>query len=322
MVFGKDFAKVPGSRINSVTAKRRSRKLESTELARPTLLADVMQGVSFPARSARTHYRHPLSTLTYVTIDTGNGGIIRNLNSDGVAVQAVARLRPHQRVRLRFELRFPRFRVETYGEVSWANDSGQCGIRFLDLPARNRREINEWIFSNLLDGFAPKAGHRSIFENLQSSHIHERLIAEESHGLILSARPRPPIRPEIADAKFDGGDYLPRNWREDDESVYEGGLQLNWLSRPLSGTVLAWLVDSLIVLAALLLFTVIFLAIAHELPVWPLTLAAATAAAVLVAGAYWTLFVAFGGASLGVRIAQSVASAEDDENIEEENRFR
>lgn len=314
--------KYPGSRINSVTAKRRPRKLESTELARPNLPADVMQGVSFPARSARIHYRHPLSTLTYVTIDTGNGGIIRNLNSDGVAVQAVARLRPQQRVRLRFEMRFPRFRVETYGEVTWANDSGQCGIRFLDLPPRTSREINEWIFSNLLDGFAPKAGHRSIFENSHGSLIHERLITEESHGLILSAQPRPSIHPEIANTKFDGGDYLPRNWGEDDESVYDRRVQLDWLSRPLSGRVLAWLVDSLIVVAALLLFTVIFLAIAHELPVWPLTLAAATAAAVFVAGTYWAVFVVFGGASLGVRIAQSVASAEEDENIEEENRFR
>jgi hypothetical protein len=43
-------------------------------------------------------------------------------------------LRPQQRVRLRFELRGPRVRVETYGHVSWAHSSGQCGIRFEELP--------------------------------------------------------------------------------------------------------------------------------------------------------------------------------------------
>src|ERR1017187_10977199 len=95
-----------------------------------------MQSVFFPARQARTHYRHELRTLTYVTLDEANGGIIRNMNHEGVAVQAVAALHQQQRVRLRFELRFPRLHVETYGQVSWASPSGQCGIRFVDLPAR------------------------------------------------------------------------------------------------------------------------------------------------------------------------------------------
>ena len=101
-----------------------------------------MQVVSFPARQARTHYRHELRTLTYVTLDAANGGIIRNLNSAGVAVQAVAPLRQQQRVLLRFELRFPRLRVEAYGHVSWASSSGQCGIRFVDLPAQTARQID------------------------------------------------------------------------------------------------------------------------------------------------------------------------------------
>src|ERR1022692_1018144 len=123
-----------------------------------------MEAVSFPVRQARSHYRHELRTLTYVTLDDANGGIIRNLNHEGVAVQAVAAVRPHERVRLRFELRFPRLRVETVGQVSWATPSGQCGIRFMDLSARTRQQINEWIFSNLLDAIAREAAHpRSIF---------------------------------------------------------------------------------------------------------------------------------------------------------------
>ena len=123
-----------------------------------------MQTATSPARQTRTHYRHELRTLTYVTVDEANGGIIRNLNHEGVAVQAVGPLRRHQRVRLRFELRFPRLRVETYGQVSWATPSGQCGIRFVDLPARTRRQINEWIFSNLLGAVARdvRSYHRSI----------------------------------------------------------------------------------------------------------------------------------------------------------------
>src|SRR5271155_4985733 len=168
-----------------------------------------MQEVSFPARHARAQYRHELRTLTYVTLDDANGGIIRNLNHEGVAIQAVAALRPQQLVRLRFELRFPRLRVETRGQVSWANRSGQCGIRFIDLPARTRLHINEWIFSNLLDAIVRDATHpRPIFGRSAVSIVSEENVPEEivcdqnasekdspdkTDGLILSPAPRPAI---------------------------------------------------------------------------------------------------------------------------------
>src|ERR1019366_7165832 len=156
-----------------------------------------MQSVSFPAREARTHYRHELRTLTYVTLDEANGGIIRNMNHEGVAVQAVAALHQQQRVRRRFELRFPRLHVETYGQVSWASPSGQCGIRFVDLPARATHQINEWIFSNLLDAVAPgPALPPSCFGAYVVAIAPEEKIREENAGLTLSAPPRPPIRLE------------------------------------------------------------------------------------------------------------------------------
>ena len=47
-----------------------------------------MQAATFPVRCARTNYRHELRTLTYVTLDEANGGIIRNLSREGVAVQS------------------------------------------------------------------------------------------------------------------------------------------------------------------------------------------------------------------------------------------
>jgi hypothetical protein len=107
-----------------------------------------------PVREARAHHRHELRTLTYVTLDQANGGIVRNLSHDGIGVQVVAGVRPRQQLRVRFELRYPRLRVEARGEVTWATFSGQCGIRFLDLSPRTAHQIDEWIFGNLLDGAA------------------------------------------------------------------------------------------------------------------------------------------------------------------------
>jgi len=136
-----------------------------------------------PARQARAKHRTKLRTLTYVTLDQANGGIVRNLSHEGIAVQAVAALRPRQEVRVRFELRYPRLRVEARGEVTWATVSGQCGIRFLDVSPRMTRQINEWIFGNLLEGASLHS------ERAGSMFASSALSSPEEDGLMVSAAP-------------------------------------------------------------------------------------------------------------------------------------
>ena len=293
-------------------------------------------------RQARTPYRHELRTLTYVTLDDANGGIIRNLNREGVAVQAVGALRERQLVRLRFELKLPRLRVEANGLVQWARRSGQCGIRFVDLPASTGCQIDEWIFSNLLDALsrdaidsqpifggsvvsiarAENAGSRDIrHRSIRKEIAQEASAREENDGLTLSAAARPVIRlePESIEQK-PAAILSPHGGRDLVPSIEDA--YANWLSRPLSGRALGWLVDGLVVLAALLLFAFIFVSIARELPPWPLTLGAATAAAVFVAATYRTMFAMFGGRSLGARLAQTAASLEEKEGADIAGRFR
>jgi hypothetical protein len=290
-----------------------------------------MQAASFPARQARSNYRHELRTLTYVTLDEANGGIIRNLNHEGMAVQAVAPLRQQQRVRLRFELRFPRLRIDASGQVSWASPSGQCGVRFVDLAASTRHQINEWIFSNLLDALARDAANpRSIFATSVGSIVREENVrventsdpSEEEDGLTLSASPRPAIRLESNITKRDEAQVLPRCEEDPADVADYPDARLRWLSRPLSGRTLAWLVDSLVVLAAVLLFALIFLSIAHELPPWPLALGTVLAAAGFVAVTYRTVFAVFGGPSLGARLAQEASSLNKKEESEDAVRIR
>ena len=291
-----------------------------------------MQSASFPAQQARTHYRHELRTLTYVTLDEANGGIIRNINDEGVAVQAVAALRLHQRVRLRFELRFPRLRVDASGQVSWTSPSGQCGIRFVDMPAGTRHQIDEWMFSNLLDALARYATHpRSIFGASVVSIVREENVPLEDDGLTLSAAPQPPIRLEPSSIQRDEALSAYPNENISDPNIsdpstldpaHDPFAQLNWLSRPLSGRALAWLVDSLAVTAALLLFALVFLSIAHELPPWPLALGTGAAAAVFVAATYKTLFAVFGGRSLGARLAHEASTLEEKDESEHAVRIR
>lgn len=262
--------------------------------SKPLFLAESMQVVSFPARKARTNYRHELCHLTYVILDAGNGGIIRNLNSRGAAVQAVGPLRPHQQVRLRFDLTSPRLRVETHGEVKWARPSGQCGIRFVDMPILAGHQIDEWIFSDLLDVAA-----RHTADPI--------LMFAQKPGVPGVAAPLAIVAP------------IPIESAPSMDAPRPAGL--NWLSRPLSGQTLARIVDGLLVFAAFLLFAFIFLTIVHDLPHWPLTLAILACATACAAGAYWGLFSLLGEATLGVRLAQAASGLEDVE-AEEAGEFR
>jgi PilZ domain len=252
------------------------------------------------ARQARAKHRHELRTLTYVTLDEANGGIVRNLNHEGIAVQAVAALRPRQQVRVRFELRDPRVRVEARGEVTWATTSGQCGIRLLDMSPGMTRQINEWIFRSLLEGMSL---HSESAEPMFAGSVLP--VSEEDDGLMVSAARLKvielPVRPD------------PLAQVRDDAPA-----QLDWLSQPLSGRSLVWTINSLVVVAALLLFALVFLSVTREPPRRPL--AVVGVAAIFVAAFYWGFFQLLGGSSPGARLARLAGC--DVEEEADDARFR
>src|ERR1700692_726561 len=97
-------------------------KIERTGIWLPSDRGYMDAGVS-PARQTRARHRHELRTLTYVTVDQANGGIVRDINHKGIGMQVVGAVRPQQQLGLRFELRHPRVRVESRGEVTWATRS-------------------------------------------------------------------------------------------------------------------------------------------------------------------------------------------------------
>jgi hypothetical protein len=271
-----------------------------------------MHAASTSTRQVRAHHRQNLYTLSYVTLDEANGGIVRNLNHEGVAIQAVGALRLHQRVRVRFELRQPRVRVDCQGEVAWADASGQCGIRFLDLSQQSIRQINEWIFGDLLDTIPSRSN--SIFGAAVASRTDG-----DGDGLLLSSSARKVIQLEPQDT---GPPPLP-SWEPDSDASADAPLELDWLSRPLSGRQMAWILNSLIVLAALLLFSLVFLAVTHELPGWPLDMEAGLGAVIFVIAFYWFFFRVLGGTSMGARLARLAgADFPGEQDAEDSARFR
>lgn len=311
-------------------AKRRLEFLQGPFPGNSSPLCGIsMQSAAVTAKRPRAQHRHDLRTLTYVTLDESNGGIVRNLNQSGLAVQAVAPLRAGQFVRVRFELRSPRIVVQARGEVLWSEASGQMGIRFVDLPPRMVRQLNEWIFGDLL---AVLPLHTSNAKNLfgaQAENRSERSGGEKSDGLLLSPTARKVIPLTGADSpkRISASSTLHEEAALAPVTVAKREtvsrtLDLDWLSRPLSGMTLILTVDALIVFAATLLFFLVFIAVSGEMPEWPINLALGAAIAIFVGSFYWGFFHTLGGTTMGASLARLAKSSDNAKDTEKMARFR
>jgi Tfp pilus assembly protein PilZ len=255
------------------------------------------------ADQPRVYYRHPINSLIYVTLDEGNGGIIRNLSQGGAAIQAVAPLHLNQNVRLRFDLLNPRARLDVRAEVAWANPGGQAGVRFVDLTPHSKSLLNDWIFATLLRGIE------------QASPV--LTTPEDGEDLILSPGTRPAIRLPHADVQGP----LPN-----EPSNEEPKVSLAWWPRPIPARALAGIMDGLVLFSAVLIFFCTFLSIVQAMPPWPVALGLLFGVGGFFTALYWYLFGVMGRGTAGVFIAKlatrDMDSALQAELREKEARFR
>ena len=248
-----------------------------------------------PAANQRHHYRHPIHSLVYVTLDEGNGGIIRNLSQSGAAIQAVGALRLGQTVRMRFDLLNPRTRFDVRAVVNWANPSGQAGVRFLDLSRQACRHLNDWIFANLFRGVAQAA------PVLPSP--------GELDDLILSPPARPAIRVGLA---------APRTPPVPDSRA----ISLPWCPVRMTSATLAKVMDSLILISASLMFFCTFVAVAQEIPAWPQTMLVGIGVCGFFTSLYLYLGAWLGCGTLGAQLAKVAVRDANSHPGEKRARFR
>jgi len=248
-----------------------------------------------PAANQRHHYRHPIHSLVYVTLDEGNGGIIRNLSQNGAAIQAVGALRPGQSVRMRFDLLNPRMRFDVRAVVSWANSSGQAGVRFLDLSRQACRQLNDWIFGNLMRGLEQAAPGLPL--------------PEELDDLILSAPARPTIRVGLG---------IPRAAPSHGERT----ISLPWWPVPMNSATLAKVMDALILTSASLMFFCAFMMVTREVPAWPLTVLLGVGVCGFFTSLYVCLCAWLGCGTPGAQLAKVAEREAESQFREKRARFR
>jgi len=93
-----------------------------------------------------------IAVETPVTIQVNDGaGQLRAVSSDigegGIAVQLAHRPKNLGPVNLQFSLPGTADKIECTGEVAWENPGRQVGLRFLDLSAAMRDQLNAWLES-------------------------------------------------------------------------------------------------------------------------------------------------------------------------------
>lgn len=242
------------------------------------------------ARHPRRRFlpRYTLRSLAYVKLDHANGGIIRDITERGVALQAVTPLSPGAVLMLRFDLLSPRVRIEVPGHVAWSDDTGQAGICFSGLPPRQARALREWILIQIFSA-AAVSGRDSIFAPVEDQ-------------ILVSAVGRPAIAFEPQPLPATVGD-------------------IRWWLFSFSAHTLSVLIDTLVLVCAVLLFSVSSLAVMGGVPPWPLAVTLLFAVSTIFIAAYQLLFSdQFCGPTPGQRLAR--AAAADSRHDTYTQRFR
>ena len=94
----------------------------------------------------RVHARQKISSLTYVELGGGNGGIALNVSEGGMTVVAAQPLDAEGILEIALQLPQTRKRLELKGEVRWLSDSHkEAGIRFIELSAEQLEDIRGWM---------------------------------------------------------------------------------------------------------------------------------------------------------------------------------
>jgi hypothetical protein len=250
----------------------------------------------------RRHFRQRIHNLAYINLDYSNGGIIRNVSESGIAIQVVTPIEENQEVQLRFDLLNPRTRVEARARVAWTDNSGQAGLEFLTIAPRSRRQLKEWLFTQVLGAASQTAASATIFLPAQSSELPGELTLSATTIPVIRIAEKTPILKEPAATQ-----------------------EASWYPIPESPRTLAGMIDVLIVAAAVLLFSVIALAMTHVFPTWPVGLALVSAIAAVFAAIYWLSFVTWIGQTPGnvlAGMACGILPDTDEPESEDIPRFR
>jgi hypothetical protein len=92
----------------------------------------------------RKERKRPLS-LVYVELANANGGMMRDLSTDGFAVRAMMPIRGGEKTPFTFSLN-ENVKIEGEGQILWIEEGGRvAGVQFISISEQARAQIQEWL---------------------------------------------------------------------------------------------------------------------------------------------------------------------------------
>ena len=115
-----------------------------------------------PGRERRERPRRAPSSISYVSVDDANGGVIVDISEMGMAISSAEPITHGATHILRFQLpRIDRM-FETPASLVWTSDTKRnAGVRFDSLTAEDRLQIRNWLKDELFsEAFPTRAAAR------------------------------------------------------------------------------------------------------------------------------------------------------------------
>jgi len=161
-------------------------------------LPEQLVNLSEPSDRRGRVRRNP-SSLAYLEIGTGNGGIVLNVSETGVAIAVAESIAETRIPCLSFRLPQLDRTFQTAGEIVWRSESKKsAGVRFVDLAETDRRQIRNWIREEIVSA------------EMQSPHEQERERPTVKPILIMPS-PRnaggPPAESDVAREEASATDF-------------------------------------------------------------------------------------------------------------------
>jgi hypothetical protein len=121
-----------------------------------------------PLEEHRRHPRQRVSSIVYVRLNDGNGGILLNLGEGGLSFHAAVTLNPRQDVDLRFKLPDTGELIRLKGQTAWLDRTRkEVGVCFNDVPEAAREKIAQWVVGVTARPYATKEkANQSAFDQL------------------------------------------------------------------------------------------------------------------------------------------------------------
>jgi DNA-binding response OmpR family regulator len=109
--------------------------------------------LNFMVRERRRYFRHRLDMPLRIGLPHNQEmtAAATNLSEGGMAIRVQGKLPKDSQLQFRFTLPTTNISLELKGQVAWADEAGDVGIRFIEVPQSSQYQLDKWLTDRIQD---------------------------------------------------------------------------------------------------------------------------------------------------------------------------